>query len=88
MMAWRKSWWVGVERAGDFPRFRKTSQISDERLAYVGPVRDKHAAQRLIESLEDLFDLCRYHEILVQAPRGKACAYKEMGNARRRAMVR
>ena len=46
MMAWRKSWWVGVERAGDFPRFRKTSQISDERLAYVGPVRDKHAAQR------------------------------------------
>lgn len=81
MIGWRNSWWVGVERAGvtPFPRFRKTSQISDGRLAYAGPVRDKHAAQRLVESLEDLFDLCRYHEILVQAPRGKACAYKEMG---------
>ena len=33
--------------------------------------RMKHAAQRLVETLEDLFDLCRYHHILVQAPHGK-----------------
>jgi excinuclease UvrABC nuclease subunit len=33
----------------------------------------------LIELVEDSFDLCRYYNILVQAPRGRACAYKEMG---------
>ena len=45
----------------------------------IGPVQDKHAAARLIEIVEDAFDLCRYHSILAQAPDGKACAYKEMG---------
>src|SRR5947207_15818153 len=46
---------------------------------FVGPVEDKHAAARLIELVEDLFDLCRYYNILLESPRGKACAYKEMG---------
>ena len=81
LVPWRTSWWVAVERAGvtPFPRFRKTHELADPALTYAGPIRDKHAAQRLVESLEDLFDLCRYHSILVQAPQGKACAYKEMG---------
>jgi hypothetical protein len=46
---------------------------------YFGPVADKHAAARFVELIEDLFDLCRYHHILVQAPHGTACVYKEMG---------
>jgi hypothetical protein len=46
---------------------------------FIGPILDKHAAARLIELIEDAFDLCRYYNILVQAPYGKACAYKEMG---------
>lgn len=25
------------------------------------------------------FDLCRYYHILIEAPNGNACAYKEMG---------
>jgi excinuclease UvrABC nuclease subunit len=83
LIPWQDSWWIAVERAGagvtPFPRFRKTNNLSDPALAYAGPIRDKQAAQRLVESLEDLFDLCRYHHILVQAPQGKACAYKEMG---------
>ncbi len=54
------------------PRFRKTSNLSDESLAYAGPIRDKNAANRLVESLEELFDLCRYHNTLVQVPHGKA----------------
>jgi hypothetical protein len=33
----------------------------------------------LIELIEDAFDLCRYYNILTQAPHGKACPYKEMG---------
>lgn len=46
---------------------------------FVGPVEDKHSAGRLIQMVEDVFDLCRYYNILVEAPQGKACAYKEMG---------
>lgn len=45
----------------------------------LGPFRDKHAAGRFIETMDDLFDLCRFHHILVQTPNGTACAYKEMG---------
>ena len=45
----------------------------------VGPLPDKDAAGRLIEALIDGFDLCRFHNLLVQAPRATACAYKEMG---------
>ena len=44
-----------------------------------GPLEDKHAAGRLVQLAEDAFDLCRYHHVLVESPRGKACAYKEMG---------
>ncbi len=45
----------------------------------IGPLPDRSTANRVIEVLEDLFDLCRYYHILLEAPRGKACAYKDMG---------
>jgi excinuclease UvrABC nuclease subunit len=44
-----------------------------------GPIEDKHAAGKLVETIEDCFDLCRYYNVLVESPRGRACAYKEMG---------
>src|SRR6185295_16204268 len=46
---------------------------------FIGPIADKDTAGRLIERTIDAFDLCRYHHLLVQAPRATACAYKEMG---------
>jgi hypothetical protein len=79
MVSWRPAWWVSVDPAAEFPRFRRTQDLSDSRLQYAGPIPEKNAATKLIETLEDLFDLCRYYNILVQAPHGKACAYKEMG---------
>jgi hypothetical protein len=33
----------------------------------------------LIEDVADWFDLCRYYNILLESPRARACAYKEMG---------
>jgi hypothetical protein len=45
----------------------------------LGPFADKHAAGRAMQALDDAFDLCRYPEELRRAPRGRACAYKEMG---------
>src|SRR5262249_38085710 len=61
-----------------FPRYVKTIDLA-KRGTYLGPLEDKHAAARLIELAEDAFDLCRYYNVLVESPHGRACAYKEMG---------
>jgi len=78
-----QAWFVTCDPGATFPQFAKTNRPvyqSPQRGAIdIGPMPDKHAAARYIEMLEDAFDLCRYHHILVQAPRGAACAYKEMG---------
>jgi len=79
MVGFRPAWFVHVDPAANFPRFVKTIDLSDTTGQYIGPVEDKHSAQRLIELAEDSFDLCRYYNILVEAPHGRACAYKEMG---------
>jgi hypothetical protein len=79
MIAWRPTWWIALEKDAPFPELHRTQDLSDESLRYTGPIAGKSSAGKLIETVIDLFDLCRYHHILVQAPQGKACAYKEMG---------
>lgn len=79
MLGFRDAWWVHVDPSEPFPRLVKTNKVVGLEGEVIGPVEDKHAAARLIELAEGVFDLCRYHNVLVEAPRGKACAYKEMG---------
>lgn len=74
-----QGWFVHVDPAARFPRLTKTAAPTPSSGVHLGPVADKHAAARYIELLESLFDLCRYHHILVQSPNATACAYKEMG---------
>ncbi len=84
-----QGWFLHVDPEERFPRWTKVAlpgwlatkgaAAPPDRGRLIGPFRDKHAAQRAAETLDDLFDLCRYHHILVQAPNGLACAYKEMG---------
>jgi len=45
----------------------------------VGPILTNKAARALGETLDDVFELCRFPKELAQAPRGTPCAYKEMG---------
>jgi excinuclease UvrABC nuclease subunit len=78
MVGFRPAWFIHVNPEADFPRYIKTTDLSRPGL-YIGPVEDKHVAARLIHLVEDLFDLCRYYNILIDAPDAKACAYKEMG---------
>jgi DNA polymerase-3 subunit epsilon len=76
------AWFVHIDPEAAFPQFVKAPIPGTEPVrggVWLGPVPDKHAAARYIETLQSVFDLCRYHHILVQAPRGDACAYKEMG---------
>jgi excinuclease UvrABC nuclease subunit len=79
---WR-GWFIHANPQADYPRFVKTnspgSPPTGRTGVYLGPIADKHAAQRCIELLQDLFDLCRYYHILIEAPHATACAYKEMG---------
>jgi hypothetical protein len=88
---WR-AWYAHVDPETDHPRWTKTNLkgLVESRSAsreagapaggvLLGPIADKDAAGRFIEAAVDAFDLCRYHELLVQAPRAAPCAYKEMG---------
>jgi excinuclease UvrABC nuclease subunit len=78
MIGFRPAWFIHVNPEHDFPRWIKTIDLAKGG-TLIGPIEDKHAAARLIELIEDWFDLCRYYRILVEAPHGSACAYKEMG---------
>jgi excinuclease UvrABC nuclease subunit len=79
MVGFRPAWFVHVNPDAEFPRYTKTNDPTRRDGLVLGPLEDKHAAARLIELAEDSFDLCRYHNILVQSPNGSACAYKGMG---------
>lgn len=74
---WR-AWWVSVDPGAEHPRFT-ASEVPTTAGATFGPLPTAKHARQVIETLEDLFDLCRYHEVLVRSPHGTACAYKEMG---------
>jgi len=78
MLGFDPAWFVHVNPADDFPRYVKTIDPTRPGQA-IGPFADKHAAARFFQLVEDAFDLCRYYNILIEAPDGRACAYKEMG---------
>jgi hypothetical protein len=79
MVGFRPAWFIHVNPQTRFPRYVKTTDLLGKSGLHIGPVEDKHAAARLIELVEDCFDLCRYYNILIEAPNARACAYKEMG---------
>jgi excinuclease UvrABC nuclease subunit len=79
MVGFRPAWFIHIDPEAQFPRYTKTIRPAEKSGRYFGPVEDKHAAARLMELIEDAFDLCRYYNILVESPNGRACAYKEMG---------
>jgi len=80
----RRGWFVRWNAADPTPMWRKTN-LSDvppgstDGSDLLGPFGTKDAGGRFAEGLDELFELCRYPRELEKAPRGKACAYKEMG---------
>ncbi|HVX86118.1 MAG TPA: hypothetical protein VH253_15145 [Phycisphaerae bacterium] len=80
LLSFQPTWWVMVNPRDAFPRLRPAQAVGQSGGAlYAGPIRDRSAAGRLIDAVEDLFDLCREYPTLQLAPHGRACAYKEMG---------
>jgi excinuclease UvrABC nuclease subunit len=79
MTGFQPAWFIHVNPDARFPRYTKTIDLDIKSGQLIGPIEDKHAAARLIEGIIDLFDLCRYHNVLAESPNATACAYKEMG---------
>lgn len=73
----RAAYFVGIDPDQSAPDFVRDSTPAMAGHVF-GPFADKAKADRWAESVRDAFDLCRYRNILAQAPRGKACAYKQM----------
>lgn len=79
MTGLQPAWFIHVDADAPFPRFTKTTDLSPRDGVLLGPVPDRNVAAKFIEDISDWFDLCRYYNILIEAPGGLACAYKEMG---------
>lgn len=77
-LAFGPCWFVHVDPDEKTPRLavRKTLRGMGVEL---GPLCTQSDASRLVQILEDAFDLCRHVNILEQVPHGQPCAYFEMG---------
>ena len=77
-LAFGPVWFARVDPSERFPRW-EASTIAFRGAVEIGPFAERAQCAAFIELLEDIFDLCRKHDILVQAPHGQACVYHEMG---------
>jgi hypothetical protein len=78
MLGMRPAWFVHVNPHATYPRYVKTNDPTRRAGAYFGPLEDKHAAQKLVHTMENLFDLCRDYSILTQSPHAGPCPWKQM----------
>ena len=77
-----RTWFIRFDPEEPTPTWTKTNLgdvVGQPAHRFIGPFADKSAAGRYAETLDELFDLCRYPRELAKAPKGAACAYKEMG---------
>ncbi len=80
MLGWQPAWFVVCDAVGPYPRFWAANRVDVHAgTTLFGPLARQAAAQRVVELLENIFDLCRYDELLKQAPRARPCSYKDMG---------
>ena len=78
-LAFGPAWFVHADAASAIPRFLAGKILRSPPGVDLGPFFTHAEATRFVQVIEDGFDLCRYYQILEQAPRGKACAYFAMG---------
>lgn len=79
MMRHRRAAWLSIDLSERFARFAVKDQPCEPVAGCFGPVSTARYARIGIQCLEDQFDLCREHALLVQAPHAAACSYKQMG---------
>jgi excinuclease UvrABC nuclease subunit len=79
MVGFRPAWFVHVNPDTTYPHYTRTIDPTGRTGTYFGPLEDKHAAQKLVHAIENLFDLCRDYSILIQSPRAGPCPWRQMG---------
>ncbi|MEM1013085.1 MAG: hypothetical protein AAGI46_12790 [Planctomycetota bacterium] len=78
VLGFTPAWFVHFNPATKFPRLTKQNQIDKRTGTYVGPIGDKHAADKYVRSIEELFDLCRDRDRLL-SDKSDPCQWREMG---------
>lgn len=73
------AWFLRVDPGEHLPRFTAVREFRHDAARYAGPFPTRRSAEGWIHMLEDMFDLCRYYDVLEQTPAGRPCAYFEMG---------
>jgi excinuclease UvrABC nuclease subunit len=84
LIAHKPAWFIRVDASEAFPRFSPTQDVrpgEGGQVQQFGPLPSRASADRFIDALTDAFDLCRYYNILRQAPHGTPCPYKQMGRS-------
>jgi DNA polymerase III subunit epsilon len=82
--AWRRevtfgpAWFLHVDWSAPVPDIHLSERIWVQPGDFVGPWPTQKACRQALETLWDLFDLCRYPEQVRKTPRGVPCAYAEM----------
>ena len=71
-------WFVHINPEADYPFFASTKQFKADSGKYWGPFADGKSAARCVEILQDVFELCRRPEVLINAPDAAACSYAQM----------
>jgi len=82
LLSYQPPWFVHLDLAEAVPAFRRTRKVLSGPGRYLGPFPDKHAAQRFVEVIQDVFELCRCETRLRRAPRAAPCVYAQMGRCR------
>ena len=78
VLGFKPAWWLHLDPAADRPRPTRTTEPGQQPGHHFGPLPEKHAAQKLVQTVEDLFDLCRDAAALANAP-AAPCQWRQMG---------
>ncbi|MEP0848312.1 MAG: hypothetical protein HRF50_16000 [Phycisphaerae bacterium] len=73
------AWYLHVDWTEPLPEIRVTERVWMLCGSFVGPWPTQRGCQQCLETLWDLFELCRHPEQYRRAPHGERCAYYEMG---------
>ncbi|MBN2375214.1 MAG: hypothetical protein JXD22_02345 [Sedimentisphaerales bacterium] len=74
-----ETWFVCLNRRAKYPFFTRTSTVKpNEQMQYWGPLPSKKSAELCLETLQNIFNLCRCPHLLEKAPHVNACSYAQM----------
>jgi len=72
------AWFLRIDPNADYPHFGITDQIKPHTGLHWGPFGSRKSVNSFLETLQNIFNLCRYGDILAQAPHARACPYAQM----------